>query len=58
MHYNGSVSVSENVAGIDLLEKWLPLSGGVQMTDINEALIPSIKCWCLLQLTSGLVSES
>lgn len=58
MQYKASLSVSENITGIDLQDKWLSLPDRVQMTDINEALSPSIKSWCLLQFISVLVSGS
>lgn len=56
MQYKASSSVSENVTGIDLQDKWLSLPDRVQMTVINEVLSPSIKSWCLLQFISVLVS--
>jgi len=58
MQYKAPVSVWEYVTGIDLQEKWLALSHNIQKTDINEDLSPKIKSWCLLQLSSGLVSGS
>lgn len=58
MQFKVSSSVSENVTGIDMQDKWLSVPDRVQMTDINEALSPSIKSWCLLKFVSVLVSGS